>query len=104
MTVELTERKIHLVRGQQVAPSALIQAVKRNRDRFPDEFMFQVSKEENAILGCLAIQALRVYARSRPRFSVANAPYRSTLRSCGLSSGCGNCSQRIKTCFKRSTL
>ena len=29
-----------------VAPKALVQAVKRNIDRFPADFMFQLSKEE----------------------------------------------------------
>ena len=29
-----------------VAPKALVQAVKRNRDRFPDDFLFQLSQEE----------------------------------------------------------
>ena len=51
--VEMVERRIHLIRGQkvmldsdlaglyQVETRALIQAVKRNRDRFPEDFMFQ---------------------------------------------------------------
>jgi hypothetical protein len=30
----------------QVAPRALVQAVKRNLDRFPDDFMFQLSSDE----------------------------------------------------------
>jgi hypothetical protein len=56
--LELIERKIYLIRGQkvmldsdlagiyQVATKALNQAVSRNRDRFPEDFMFQLSKEE----------------------------------------------------------
>ena len=52
------ENKIYLLRGQkvmlstdlaqlyQVEPKALIQATKRNIDRFPSDFMFQLSKEE----------------------------------------------------------
>jgi ORF6N domain len=56
--VELIERRIFLVRGQKVMVDAdlaklyrvetrvLVQAVKRNRDRFPEDFMFQLSKEE----------------------------------------------------------
>ena len=30
----------------EVEPRVLVQAVKRNRDRFPEDFMFQLSKEE----------------------------------------------------------
>jgi hypothetical protein len=49
--VELVERRIYLIRGQkvmldsdlaelyQVETRALIQAVKRNMDRFPEDFM-----------------------------------------------------------------
>jgi hypothetical protein len=56
--VEPIERAIYLVRGQKVmfdfdlaalygvATKALIQAVKRNRERFPADFMFQLSKRE----------------------------------------------------------
>ena len=52
------ERSIHVVRGQRVmldsdlaklysvTTSALNQAVKRNADRFPDDFAFQLAKQE----------------------------------------------------------
>lgn len=55
---EVVERKIYVMRGQkvlldsdlaelyQVETKALNQAVKRNVDRFPDDFMFQLSSEE----------------------------------------------------------
>ena len=55
--VELIERKIYLIRGQKVmldsdlaelyqAPTkTLNQAVKRNPDRFPDDFMFRLTDE-----------------------------------------------------------
>ncbi len=33
-----------------VETRALVQAVKRNRDRFPDDFMFQLTKEEEQAL------------------------------------------------------
>ena len=58
----LIERKIYLIRGQKamldseiamlygVETRILIQAIKRNRDRFPDDFMFQLTKEELEIL------------------------------------------------------
>lgn len=60
--LEFVERRIYLIRGQkvmldsdlaelyQVETRALIQAIKRNQDRFPDDFMFQLSKEEVASL------------------------------------------------------
>jgi hypothetical protein len=56
--VERIERKIYLLRGHkvmldqdlaflyQVPTKALVQAVKRNADRFPADFMFQLSKDE----------------------------------------------------------
>jgi hypothetical protein len=56
--VEMIERKIYLIRGHkvmldtdlaglyEVTTSNLNKAVKRNIDRFPDDFMFQLTKEE----------------------------------------------------------
>lgn len=56
------ERSIYLIRGQKVLldedlaalyavrTRILVQAVKRNRERFPADFMFQLSKAEFAIL------------------------------------------------------
>jgi len=56
--VELIERRIYLIRSQkvmlsthlaelyEVEPRVLVQAVKRNLERFPEDFMFQLSKEE----------------------------------------------------------
>lgn len=56
--MELVERRIYLIRGQkvmldsdlaelyQVPTFRLNEAVKRNRNRFPEDFMFQLSKEE----------------------------------------------------------
>jgi hypothetical protein len=55
---KLIEQKIFLIRGQKVMisshlavlygvkTSALIQAVKRNRARFPGDFMFELKREE----------------------------------------------------------
>ena len=55
---EIIENKIYLVRSEKVMlssdlaelyddePRVLVQAVKRNITRFPDDFMFQLSKEE----------------------------------------------------------
>ena len=59
---ERVERRIFLNRGHKVMlstdlaelygvePRALVQAVKRNRERFPDDFMFQLNKTEFANL------------------------------------------------------
>jgi ORF6N domain len=56
--VELVERRIYLIRGQkvmldsdlaglyQVPTKSLNLAVRRNAERFPADFMFQLSKEE----------------------------------------------------------
>jgi len=56
--VELVERRIYLIRGQkvmldsdlaelyQVPTFRLNEAVKRNRNRFPEDFMFQLTAEE----------------------------------------------------------
>jgi len=60
MTVpaEIIERRIYLIRRQkvmldtdlaeiyQVETRALVQAVNRNPDRFPEDFMFQLTKVE----------------------------------------------------------
>jgi hypothetical protein len=55
---EKIESHIYLLRGEkvmlstdiarlyQIAPRVLVQAVKRNLERFPDDFMFQLSSEE----------------------------------------------------------
>jgi len=62
VTVEGIQKRIFLLRGQKVMLSvdlaelydvevrALVQAVKRNRERFPDDFMFQLNKAEFANL------------------------------------------------------
>lgn len=56
------EHQIHLIRGHrvmlssdlaelyEVQPKALVQAVKRNIGRFPDDFMFQLTNQEVAAL------------------------------------------------------
>jgi hypothetical protein len=60
--VERIEKRIFFLRGQkvmlstdlaelyQVEPRILVQAVKRNIDRFPEDFMFQLTQEEFANL------------------------------------------------------
>ncbi len=62
MPLELIERRIYLIRGQkvmlgpdlaelyQVETRVLVQAVKRNLDRFPADFMFRLTAAENSAL------------------------------------------------------
>src|SRR6267142_1982018 len=62
VSIQLVERRIYLIRGQkvmldrdladlyQVKPIALRQQVKRNEERFPDDFMYQLTEEEADIL------------------------------------------------------
>src|SRR5687767_4206846 len=62
VSIQLIERRIYLIRGQkvildrdlaelyQVKPIALRQQVKRNQDRFPEDFMFQLSEKEADVL------------------------------------------------------
>src|ERR1700692_90299 len=60
--MEMVTRRIYLIRGQKVIldadlaqlyrveTRALVQAVKRNLERFPGDFMFQVSRQEAAAM------------------------------------------------------
>lgn len=60
--VERIEQRIYLIRGHkvimdtdlaklyQVSTKALNQGVKRNRNRFPEDFMFQLTSEETSAL------------------------------------------------------
>ncbi len=60
--IQLIERRIYLIQGQkvmldrdlaelyQVKPIALRQQVKRNQDRFPEDFMFQLTEKEAELL------------------------------------------------------
>ena len=62
LSAEFLARRILLIRGQKVMlsadlaelygvePKVLVQAVKRNIQRFPDDFMFQLSRAEFGIL------------------------------------------------------
>jgi len=62
VSVKLIERRIYLIQGQkvmldrdlaelyQVKPIALRQQVKRNQDRFPEDFMFQLTEKEADLL------------------------------------------------------
>ena len=62
MLIQHVETKILMLRGQKVLlsthlaelygvlPKALVQAVKRNAERFPSDFMFQLTHDEFANL------------------------------------------------------
>jgi len=64
ISVERIERCIYLIRGQKVMldseladlygveTKVLKRAVRRNRDRFPEDFMFQLNNQEVIRLRC----------------------------------------------------
>ena len=72
------ENLIYLIRGErvmldhdlaelyQVETKALIQAVQRNRSRFPDDFMFQLSFQEFTALRSQIVTAKLTMRRSNP--------------------------------------
>ena len=78
---EVVENKIYLIRGHKVMLSKhlaklynvetriLIQAVKRNIERFPKDFMFQLTLEEAQSL--------------RSQFEISNVPLRPTVSGRG---------------------
>ena len=78
---EIVENKIYLIRGHKVMLSQhlaklynvetriLVQAVKRNMERFPEDFMFQLTLEEAQSL--------------RSQFEISNVPLRPTASGRG---------------------
>lgn len=79
MTVENIQNKVYVIRGQQVMldydlaviygyeVKNLNRQVKRNIDRFPDDFMFQLTKEEYENLRCQNVTAIKnLMSRSMP--------------------------------------
>ena len=57
-----------------VAPRALVQAVKRNRDRFPIDFMFQLTKPEfENLTSQIAISSSGWGGRRHPPFALNRA-------------------------------
>jgi hypothetical protein len=81
------ESLIHIVRGRkvmldrdlaelyQVEPRALIQAVKRNPDRFPSDFMFRLSHAEAAEMRSQSVISSSALARSYPGSMRCSAYY-----------------------------
>ena len=128
------ERSILLMRGQKVMldsdlaelygveTKVLLQAVKRNIRRFPDDFMFQLTKEEFQILRSQTVTSSwggrrhppYVFTRKGPQCCRASCEATgrstSTCRSCGRSSISVKCCHRTKTWpgswlrWKRSTM
>lgn len=75
---EVIEQRIAIARGYkvmldsdlaalyQVETRVLIQAIKRNKNRFPADFMFQLSKEEAAAMRSQFVIASKRNVRHRP--------------------------------------
>jgi len=74
----------HLAELYGVEPRTLVQAVKRNSDRFPADFMFQLTDEEFANLRSQIVTASPAGAGLRSQFVISNrggtryAPYAFT--------------------------
>lgn len=76
--VEIIERRIYFIRGQkvmldqdlaelyEVQNRALVQAVKRNPDRFPEDFMFQLDEAEAESMRSQSVTASKRNVRFRP--------------------------------------
>jgi len=79
--VEVVEARIHLIRGvkvmldsdladlYEVPTKALVQAVKRNLERFPPDFMFQLSDRELADLRSRIVTARSWGGRRTPPYA-----------------------------------
>ena len=113
--VERIEKTILYMRGEKVildrdlaklygvSTKTLNQAVKRNLDRFPEDFMFHLSREEAEIVSRSQTVTLKrganikylPYAFTEQGVAMlssvlrASGPLKSTSRSCALSCGCG---------------
>src|SRR5438874_533833 len=75
---EIIEQKIYLIRGHKVMLDAHLaelygvhtrafnQAVKRNTDRFPEDFMFQLNSQEAQLMRSQTVIASKRNIRYRP--------------------------------------
>jgi hypothetical protein len=100
--VEAIERRIYLIRGQKVMTdsdlaelyqsqtSRLNEAVKRNRDRFPEDFMFQLTPTEAGSL--LSQNAIAKAGRGGRR----NLPYAFTEHGVAMLSSVLNSTRAIQ--------
>ena len=79
LTVDKIQNRVYVIRGQQVMldydlaeiygyeVKNLNRQVKRNIERFPEDFMFQITSEEEEILRCQNVTAIRSsMSRSMP--------------------------------------
>lgn len=79
MEIQIIQSKIHLLRGQrvmldydlaelyQVETRALKQAVRRNADRFPPDFLFQLTEEEqNQLVSQNVIPSKKYFGGATP--------------------------------------
>ena len=68
---------LHLAKLYGVQPKALIQAVKRNKSRFPHDFMFRLSVEEYRILRSQIVTLEKPDIKNIPveRFSLKQGQY-----------------------------
>ncbi len=99
VTAKGIQQRIFLLRGQKVMLStdlaelynvearALVQAIKRNRERFPDDFMFQLNKTEFTNLKSQIVTSSWGGLRRA-------APYAFTERTCGQADRVGAQSRR----------
>ncbi|HEU0204428.1 MAG TPA: ORF6N domain-containing protein [Burkholderiaceae bacterium] len=100
--METIAARIVLVRGQKVLldadlavfygvqTRALVQAVKRNLDRFPDDFMFQLSNQELAVLRSQTVISSATHGGRR------YAPYAFTEQGVAMLSSVLNSTQAIR--------
>ena len=94
MELTLIQTRIHEVRGQkvmldfdlaelyQVPTKNLNRAVKRNAKRFPNDFMFQLTKDEWE-----SMRLQIVTASEQPKRNTANTPYAFTEQGLAMLSG-----------------
>lgn len=79
LTVDKIQNRVYVIRGQRVMldydlaeiygyeVKNLNRQVKRNIERFPEDFMFQITSEEEEILRCQNVTAIRSsMSRSMP--------------------------------------
>jgi len=94
--LQAIEKQITLIRGQKVLidsslailygveTKALIQAIKRNSDRFPEDFMFQLTNKEHEILRSQTVTSKGRGGRRYPPYAFTEqgvAMLSSVLRS-----------------------
>ena len=101
ISVEILERKIYLIRGQKVMlgmhlaelygieTRVLNQAVKRNSQRFPKDFMFQIDEQE-------AEQMVSQNVIPHKKFFGGSLPYAFTEQGVAMLSSVLNSEQAIK--------